>query len=807
MLKNLVDGFKGLVEVAGASINPYTVNNVKLENYKDYSKRAEEGHLILYKKHSCYDCIVVSTSNPVSVWSIFRLTSDGEAYAQFGLYASKLNVLIARSSSVFVGDNLQKITDVIKEHSSWTPIHIAAYLGFYEFIRQPDIKSKINDKTTTSEATPLMTAVMGKQFQCIEQLLQSGASLHRQDNSGDSAYHYAVRFEPKCIPILSQYDRDGVKDFYNNKGQTALYMACEKGMPDAVEELLKAGVRPDISACDMLPIHVAMKTNNIRNLELICEKHVGQLFAKDHKYGGTPAHWVRKREVAERLLKLGCDVNIASDTGHTPLHVMLKKDRRDCIMELLVHGADTRAGDVYGNTPLHVAIQNDDVEFVRLFIVFGADVNMKNKAGQTPRHLASVSKEKNKDTILYMLHICGARRCGHTTKGCCKGCVMEGSYDGTADDAMKSVLTIDREAIVDEMLSSFKDPDQDVDTTSSLDKHRVLCLDGGGIRGLILVQLLIAIEDVAGIPIKDCFDWISGTSTGGLLALGIATGKPLAYMKGLYVRLKDEVFKGSRPYPAESFEAMLKKELGETKVMTDIKGPKVLVTGVLADRHPSQLHFFRTYHPTLQTYEDETHPKDRVRPPPPHEQLVWEAARSSGAAPTYFKQARAFVDGGMISNNPTLDTLTEIHEYNCGLKLRNEGHLIKSIGCVVSLGTGRIPVIPVESVDVFRPEGIFDVKRVVTGFTGLVNMMIDQATLSEGPPVNRSRAWCSMLNIPFYRFSPRISEDFPLDCHDNKSIITMMWETQCYIVANREKIQKLGILLKNIHDAKQKSVK
>ena len=51
-------------------------------------------------------------------------------------------------------------------------------------------------------------------------------------------------------------------------------------------------------------------------------------------------------------------------------------------------------------------------------------------------------------------------------------------------------------------------------------------------------------------------------------------GKPLPYMKGLYVRLKDEVFKGSRPYPAEFFETMLKKELGETIVMTDIKEPK-----------------------------------------------------------------------------------------------------------------------------------------------------------------------------------------------------------------------------------------
>ena len=45
-------------------------------------------------------------------------------------------------------------------------------------------------------------------------------------------------------------------------------------------------------------------------------------------------------------------------------------------------------------------------------------------------------------------------------------------------------------------------------------------------------------------------------------------------MRGMYFRLKDEVFKGSRPYPAEPFEKLLKKEFGETKVMTDIKNPK-----------------------------------------------------------------------------------------------------------------------------------------------------------------------------------------------------------------------------------------
>jgi len=38
---------------------------------------------------------------------------------------------------------------------------------------------------------------------------------------------------------------------------------------------------------------------------------------------------------------------------------------------------------------------------------------------------------------------------------------------------------------------------------------------------------------------------------------------------------------------------------------------------VLADRHPSQLHLFRSYHPTLQTYQDENQPKDRLVPSPP----------------------------------------------------------------------------------------------------------------------------------------------------------------------------------------------
>jgi len=55
----------------------------------------------------------------------------------------------------------------------------------------------------------------------------------------------------------------------------------------------------------------------------------------------------------------------------------------------------------------------------------------------------------------------------------------------------------------------------------------VLCLDGGGIRGLVLTMMLMHVERMLGKEIRECFDWISGTSTGGILALGLTYGEKL----------------------------------------------------------------------------------------------------------------------------------------------------------------------------------------------------------------------------------------------------------------------------------------
>jgi calcium-independent phospholipase A2 len=62
----------------------------------------------------------------------------------------------------------------------------------------------------------------------------------------------------------------------------------------------------------------------------------------------------------------------------------------------------------------------------------------------------------------------------------------------------------------------------DASTTEGL---KILTLDGGGIRGLVLIQLLLALEKKTGRSIRECFDWIAGTSTGGILALGIVHGE------------------------------------------------------------------------------------------------------------------------------------------------------------------------------------------------------------------------------------------------------------------------------------------
>src|ERR1700760_3259204 len=73
--------------------------------------------------------------------------------------------------------------------------------------------------------------------------------------------------------------------------------------------------------------------------------------------------------------------------------------------------------------------------------------------------------------------------------------------------------------------------------------HRViLSLDGGGMRGILTIQLLKKLEEVAGIPCYQLFDMVAGTSTGGIIAGLITTGHTALQIETLYENLVTKVF-------------------------------------------------------------------------------------------------------------------------------------------------------------------------------------------------------------------------------------------------------------------------
>lgn len=160
--------------------------------------------------------------------------------------------------------------------------------------------------------------------------------------------------------------------------------------------------------------------------------------------------------------------------------------------------------------------------------------------------------------------------------------------DAKTNDQMDGVEEVDDEAsVAEESESGEKKPE--------LGRGRLLCMDGGGIRGLVLAQMLLEIERIAQTPIHHLFDWVAGTSTGGILALELGAGKSMKQCMCLYLRMKEQAFVGSRPYPSDNLESLLKETLGPNTVMTDIKHPKLMITGVMADRKPVDLHLFRNY--------------------------------------------------------------------------------------------------------------------------------------------------------------------------------------------------------------------
>jgi uncharacterized protein len=221
---------------------------------------------------------------------------------------------------------------------------------------------------------------------------------------------------------------------------------------------------------------------------------------------------------------------------------------------------------------------------------------------------------------------------------------------------------------------------------TNLRARRILTLDGGGIRGLISA---IWLEDLqrrllfAGKgQVREHFDLIVGSSTGALVAAGLASGVQPTELTALYQHFGDDVFPGaaerlwsrvtrtftqglSAPrYSPKGLEAVLKRVFG-MRVLGDAAPRLMTIAYDTISRSPL---FFKSFKPEH------------------HAIPLWEVCRAATAAPTYFPahvtviegERRALIDGGVVANNPTACAIAEAVRLNQDSRL--DGLVVLSIG-------------------------------------------------------------------------------------------------------------------------------
>ncbi|XP_055766633.1 85/88 kDa calcium-independent phospholipase A2 isoform X1 [Salvelinus fontinalis] len=818
---------RGVMETVSAVSNlfsnPYRVREVPLSEYSGGGKvkLKEEGRMVLYKNTPCqsWDCLLKCPDTPTVALRLFQVNSEEDAMNWFPQYALKLRPFY-ETLPLLKPEAVQPIVDCLRNHADWSSAHIAVDTGLRECLKHNHVQSQINVRDGAGQ-TPLHLACERGEVACVRELLEEcQARTDIKDKNGETPMHCAAKQDSATIiQALCSRMCAGVNEL-NGAGETPLHVSCRLGRVEAVNALLGGGARCDIIGGSGYPIHAAMKYSEKGCAEAVLDADPGQLQVEDAVYGGTPLHWCKTAEMCRTLLERGCLVNYLSKTGESALHVLTKKGRFDASMVLLTHGGEPNLKGQDGNTALHLAMKMDHMELIKALIVFGADVEMHNDLGETPGLIAArTSKGSNRKVLLNMLCSVGAERCAPPSSPLNPHPPPKKAASSPGigfEDIMHVAAAVGAMSRGREEVDGFKTGSRKID--------RLLCLDGGGIKGLVLIQLLIALEKEAGRPIKELFDWVSGTSTGGILALAITHGKDMEYLRCLYFRMKEQVFKGSRPYESAPLEDFLKKEFGENTMMTDVRHPRVMVTSVLADRHPGELHLFRNYDPPSlprerpyaatanflpltipQGWEDEDvlivgytqEPANKRRKVTDQEQVVWRAARSSGAAPTYFRPMGRFLDGGLLANNPTLDAMTEIHQYNKSLKAEGRGSEVQRLGVVVSLGTGKPPQVVVNSVDVFRPSNPLELAKSFVGAKELGKMLVDCCTDSDGCAVDRARSWCEMTDTVYNRLSPQLSQEVMLDEVSDAVLVDMLWETQMYLYEQRENIQLLAQQLLN----------
>ena len=215
--------------------------------------------------------------------------------------------------------------------------------------------------------------------------------------------------------------------------------------------------------------------------------------------------------------------------------------------------------------------------------------------------------------------------------------------------------------------------------------YKILSIDGGGIRGLIAGLILVEIEKRTGKAISELFDFIAGTSTGGILALGLTvpdetTGKAkysAQEISQLYQRKGQLIFKRNfkswlgvfdEKYSSQGLEALLEEYFGEVELKSALADLLITSYDFQQKRRPF---FFKS---------------NRAKIDPQRNFKMKFIARATSAAPTYFEpfklmtipdQHYSLLDGGIFANNPAMCAFAEV------MQSHSQADIL-----MISLGTG-----------------------------------------------------------------------------------------------------------------------
>lgn len=225
---------------------------------------------------------------------------------------------------------------------------------------------------------------------------------------------------------------------------------------------------------------------------------------------------------------------------------------------------------------------------------------------------------------------------------------------------------------------------------------RILAIDGGGIRGVIPALVLQHLEERTRAAISSLFHMVAGTSTWGLLGVGLSTPGNDSVPKfsagdlaALYRERGEEIFSRSfwhgfsslggtvdEKYEADNLEEILEEQLGDARLSSTL--PDLLVTSYNIQRRKPT--FFKSWKARGERLREGETAADR-------ELFLRDVVRATSVAPTYFEPALirsesgkefSLVDGGVFANNPGM----------CALASARAIYPAASNYLVVSLGTG-----------------------------------------------------------------------------------------------------------------------